>query len=371
MAARTAVALGLGLLAGGALFGSPSLYPAAVALLLLPPAAIAWVRLAARGARVERRPPRGPLHEGQICSLALGVHGGLLPPPGGELRDPLLESPLPLGPARRSRSYSREISFERRGRHRLGAAELVIRDPFGLAERRLRSEVGGELIVLPRIQPLLFAPRGGGGHALGFGLQGGGGGGPQSWAAEFEIDGLRPYRPGSPAARIHWPTVARTGELHERRITSGADAARLVVLDPQRPASEADLDAAVRAAASICRHLALGAGCTLLIGGEPRPIQIEGRLRNFAHAHHLLALAEAEAGIPATQRIGRAGIVVWVSADPSRSVETRLARVPATRRFLVRPEHGGSAGTALFSVAGCAGRELGSRARRPHSRAAA
>ena len=51
------------------------------------------------------------------------------------------------------------------------------------------------------------------------------------------MDGLRPYRPGSPASRIHWRTVARSGEMYEKRFVAGADAAPLIVLDPTSPAA--------------------------------------------------------------------------------------------------------------------------------------
>ena len=87
---------------------------------------------------------------------------------------------------------------------------------------------------------------------------------------DFEIDGLRPYRNGSPASRIHWATVARTGEMVEHRLVAGADSSPLVVLDRFNPADQDALDSAVRAAASICVHLAPAGGCTLLVSGERR-----------------------------------------------------------------------------------------------------
>lgn len=366
MRARTSLALGLALLGAAVLFGAAPLYPAAIGLLVLPAVAAAWVWASCRGLAIERRAPTGSPVEDRSCELELGVAGGILPLPQGELRDPLLPEPLPLGPRARGRRRRAEVRFPRRGRHSLGHAELTVADPFGLVERRLESADAGELVVLPRVEQLELAGRGAGGEALGRGGSGSGGAGPQAWAAEFEIDGLRPYRRGSPASRIHWPAYARTGELHERRITSGADAARLVVLDPQRPAGERELDAAVRAAASICHRLTERHGCVLLVGGEPRPLELEASHRNFSHAHHLLALVEAGAGLPALHRINRAGVVFWVSADPSRGAEQRLRRVPATRRILVRPGPAGGA-SAGFRVAGCEAVELeapGRRARR-------
>jgi len=369
MRAPAAVLLGLAFLAGGALFGLPSLYPPGVAFVIVPLAAVACVRLAVLRLRLRREVPQGPLIEGRAYQLGLELSSGLVPPPGGVIVDPLLREPLPL--VGRSRRWDSEISFPRRGRLTLGSAEAMVRDPFGLSEARRRTAEAGEVVVLPRTEPIELAAGAGDGRSLGFGERGAAGAGPDSWAAEFEIDGLRPYREGSPATRIHWPTVARTGELHERRITAGARAARLVVLDPQRPRGEAELDAAVRAAASICLELAAGAGCTLIVGSEPRLIELDRRLRGWPAAHHRLALVEADSGPPSTRRIGRAGVLFWVSADLSPAAEQRCRRLPATRRVLVRPGLGRAGGPVAFRVAGCEGAELSAAGHRRRAGVAA
>ena len=360
--ARTAGLLGIAILAAAAAFGSPSLYPAGVALVVIPLIAAIWVGLASLRLRILRFAPRGPLIEGRPNPLELHLEPGLVPPPGGEIHEPLLEAPLGVTP--RSRRWLTEVEFPRRGRKMLGSAEIVVRDPFGLCRRRLRTADAGELIVLPRIEPLEFSATAAGRRALGLGEHGAGGGGPDSWAAEFEIDGLRPYREGSPASRIHWPTVARTGELHERRITAGADAARLVIVDPRAPASETALDAAVRAAASICLEFSNGPGCSLLIGGEPRPVDLTASGRAFSEVHHRLALLAPDAGAPALGRIGRAGIVIWISADLSHSPEREIRRVPATRRILVRPLVDPRGTRTLFRVAACEAVEVAASWRR-------
>jgi uncharacterized protein (DUF58 family) len=362
MRAPTAVLLGLAFVLGGAMFGSPSLYPPGIALVLIPLLAAGWVRLAALRLQLRREVPEGPLIEGVSYPLVHELSRGLVPAPGGVVADPLLEEPRPLTAGR----IEAGVSFARRGRRELGFAEAVVSDPFGLSEARRRTADAGAVVVLPRTEPIELTARGRGGRSLGFGERGAGGVGPDSWAAEFEIDGLRPYREGTPAARIHWPTVARTGELHERRITAGAGAARLVVLDPQRPLGEAELDAAVRAAASICLELAPGGGCSLIVGSEPRVIEIDSRLRGWPAAHHRLALVEADSGAPATRRIGRAGIVFWVSADLSAAAERRCRGLAAVRRVLVRPRPEGSGGSgrrAAFRVAGCEGIELSAAGR--------
>src|SRR6202011_4584978 len=95
--------------------------------------------------------------------------------------------------------------FERRGRQRLAAASLQISDPLGLCRRRVFSS-GDAVLVLPGVERVRFA-EGAGADALVYGH-------PDRGAAEAtatEVDSLRPHRPGTPAARIHWPALARTG----------------------------------------------------------------------------------------------------------------------------------------------------------------
>ena len=108
--------------------------------------------------------------------------------------------------------------------------------------------------MLPRIEPVTAPGGGGAGAGPGRARHAPGLSGRRLDAslAELEIDGLRPYREGAPASRIHWPTVARRGEMLERRLVAELDSAPLVVLDRSAPASEEALDSAVRAAASLC-----------------------------------------------------------------------------------------------------------------------
>ncbi len=57
-----------------------------------------WVELATIGARLEREPGPGRLEESEPYPLRIRLRGALLPPPGGELADPLLDRPVPVGP---------------------------------------------------------------------------------------------------------------------------------------------------------------------------------------------------------------------------------------------------------------------------------
>ena len=348
-----AAALGLVLLLGGLSLGTPSLYLPAVALLVLGLGAAIWVALAAAGAGVERTPGPHTVEEDRPWPLVLDVRRGLVPAPGGELAEPLLGRPLPAGVGAPARVRV-EVTFERRGRRVLEPARLSIRDPLGLAERTTHSETG-EVLVLPRVEPVL-AP-----GAAATGRAGTRSPRPQADSAEVEIDGLRPYRPGVPASRIHWPALARRGEVLERRLTADSDSRPLVILDARRPPDEESLDRAVRAAASLVVHLARGSGCALLLPGDRRPSEVDAELRAWPSLHVRLALVEADPRPPGTGRVERAGAVYWVTPCPG--VPTGLARAAARARWLVTPVDGAAPGSS-FVVAGCAGRRLGTTASR-------
>jgi uncharacterized protein (DUF58 family) len=231
--APATAALGIAFLFAGLGFGLTAALVCAIALLTLAFSAVAWVELASLGGRLEREPGPGRLEESEPYHLRIRLRRTLLPPPGGELMDPLLDRSVPVGP-RWPRHLEREVWLESPGRVRLHPARLIIRDPLGLWRRRLESGRIEDLVVLPRIDPVRWIgpgaePRGqspGSGRASDATSRRGG-------LAQFEVDGLRPYRDGSPASRIHWPAVARTGEMIERRLVAGGEPRPLVVFDPR------------------------------------------------------------------------------------------------------------------------------------------
>jgi uncharacterized protein (DUF58 family) len=366
--ALSTLKLAVAFLLAGFLFDSVALLVPGVALALLAGGAFAWVELAARGARVKR--PAGPptVVEDEPYPFRVQIRRGAVPPRGA-LEDPLLDEPLPVRALIREpvTQASLSIAFPRRGRRRLEPAVLVVRDPLGLHRREVRSGDGGELLVLPRIEPVLAPGQGDGDGGAGDAEaeepgDGAGISALEARAIEFEIDGLRPYREGSPASRIHWPAVARTGDLIERRLVDGGDRSPLVVLDAGRPESEDSLDMAVRAAGSLCVHLARAAGgCALLLPRERRPLAVDSELRAWPAAHAKLAMVEAGGGVPAVGRAGHTGAIVWVSARGGRP--PHAARGPSAPSFVVSP-HPVAGLPVAFRVAGCAGQAVGARARR-------
>jgi uncharacterized protein (DUF58 family) len=367
----TILALGGALVVAAGGFDSPSLLVPGLALtalgLLLP----AWVEAVRRLARIEAAPGPAQLVEGDPYPLRVRVRTGPLPAPGGELRSPLLAQPLQIGPGRRSAAVDAVV--ERRGRRQVGPLTVAFRDPLGLRTAAAAPASAGEVLVLPRVEPLLAARADGG--SGGFSLAGydpaGAGSLLDAAAVDFEIDGLRPYREGSPASRIHWPAVARTGEMVERRLVAGATSMPLVILDAGRPASAELLDAAVRAAASLSVHLARAGGCALLVPGSGRPVEIDETLSAWPRMHARLALVEAGESALAATRVARGGAVFWVSANPATEAARDLGRVTARERWLVSPTplHGVE---AAFTVAGCHGQLLAGRrgARQPAAAAA-
>src|SRR5205085_410735 len=115
--------------------------------------------------------------------------------------------------------------------------------------------------------------------------------------------------------RIHWPTVARTRMLMERRLVADGDQAPLVVVDPRDPSSSEALDQALRAAASLCVHLTRRGGCGLLLPGDRRPARFDCELRGFPESHARLARLEPDDGAPPLGCLPGVNTVIWVTAN--------------------------------------------------------
>jgi uncharacterized protein (DUF58 family) len=361
-AAPTALGIGVALALVGVGFDSPSLLVAGLGLGGLAALFTAWVELA-RPTALERAPGPARMIEGEAYPLDLRSVGGLLPPPSGALSDPVLERPVPVGPGWHRRHRER-VPMLGRGRRLLGPATIEIRDPLGLRRRVVASPPVGELLVLPRIEPITAAGSGTGGarSRSASGIDDGEAASRfDARAIELEVDGLRRYRTGSPASRIHWPAVARTGELVERNLIAGGDTAPLVALDASDPDSPESLDAAVRATASLCHHLATAGGCAALLPGDRRPTDIEPDLRTWPAVHAQLALVGPARSAPPLLRALRSGTVFWVAARATATMPPAL-RSGGARRYLIVPGAAG-AGSA-FAVAGCHGRVAGGRATR-------
>ena len=350
-----------------AAFDSPSLYVPGVALAMLDVASRAWVGIARRKTAIERGKGPWTVVEGEAYPLEVRIAVGRLPIPGGRIEHPFLDRPLTIGPrrSRRSRRSRRlqariELRFPRRGRSELEPVTLRIADPLGLHSARVRGPAGPTVLVLPRVEPVLVdGGRGGGSQPelVGTHGRGPGGSGLERESIDFEIDGLRPYRRGSPASRIHWPSVARIGDLLELRLVAGGESPPLVTLDTRAPADTDALDRAVRAAASLCLHLAPLGGCALAVPGEAAPRRIDSRLRGWADARACLATVEAGRSAPELVATGADAVFRVCAGEPGARAAMR-----ARSGYLITPAPPPGSEPA-FTVCGCGGEPIMERQR--------
>ena len=359
-AARATLVLAAALVLTAVTFDAAPLYVPGVGLLIAYVVARLWVWLAARALRVDQRPAPQAIVEGEECPLDVVVRAGL-PVPAGVVTHPLAASPVSISRTR-SADVRIPVRLPRRGWHRVEPATLRIEDPLRLAAADVRAPDAGRVLVLPRIEPVVVVPDAlDGAEArtrMGTGTPRGDGVGRRT--VPSEMDGLRSYRPGSPASRIHWPILARSGELVERRMVGGADASPMIVLDAECPEDSEALDRAVRAAASLCRHLAPTAGCMLILPGQRVPHRIDPGLRLWPRAHALLAVVGPGGRPPGHRAVARDGVLFWVSA--STRIPALASGFGGAAHYLVTP-FSLDVGEPAFTVAGCSGRRLGAESR--------
>lgn len=346
--ATALLATGFGLAA--ALFDIEPLWVCAATLALLASGSAAWVAFAARGVRIERTLAARRVMEDEPVSIRIDVRGGPLGLPPAAVADALLPTPVALRPGTRSGRVLIQARFGRRGRRVLALPRLLVADPLGLATREVSARAcaaDDELLVLPRIEPIV--PAAGGGEATRLARRG-----RLAMGAETELDGIRPLREGTPASRIFWPAIARGSAAQERVLATTSESRPLVVLDPRGAAGEDELDAAVRATASLARALAGTGGCSVLLPGDRRPTDLGETLAGWAQLHARLALTGPLAAPSLASVAARRGAVVFVSAKMRARLPPALGPAHGAQRVLVLPGVLPSR-QAAFTVAACNG----------------
>ena len=339
-------ALGVGLTVLAGAFAVSLLYVPGVALILLAAGAEASVRVASRRSVVAFELAAADVEEGHSVLLTVRAggwpfaisHGELQPLPGSEWR------------AVSFRGVSQELSLRpaRRGEHAIGPATVRFGDPFGIGRRELHS-APHRLLVLPRVEPIRREQLD---RALGLGRA-------RALLDDGpDVEGLRPYRPGAAASRIHWLTVARVGQLVERRAERDAtDMPFMIVLDAASPVSVQALDMAVRAACSLCVGIAGLGGCSLLLPGAHEAHAVRSDLSSWPYLH--ARLATVAAGVrPVWAVAERARAVIWVGARRPELEQAGRTVVCCTVSPLPRGDR-----AALFEVTGCAVQTAGRAAR--------
>lgn len=345
--------------AGGA-FDTPSLFVPGLGLGVLDAALFIFVSAAARSARLELFPFRWSVIEGEINPLPVRIEGRF---PRGLAH---LEHPLrcrePVRPSATGDRMEIDIAFSHPGRADVPPARLVLADPLGLHRRVVSSERGPTVLVLPRIEEVTRPGNlsGLGGLAAagveGTAAHGQAGAGLDRGSVDFEPDGLRPYRPGGSASRIHWATVARTGEYLEHRLLSGGDDAAIVILDTSGGHARDPVERCIRAATSLAHALAKERSCVLVLPGVARPLRLGPGLRGWDDAHALLAQVEADRVAPMHRGLSRTHALFVVTPAASTPPALEGLRLGGAG-YLVSPSLAPGT-TAELEVAGCTGRRL-------------
>jgi uncharacterized protein (DUF58 family) len=152
-------------------------------------------------------------------------------------------------PIRGTQRASYSVLPQSRGRYPLGPLTVDLADPFSLSHERLEFDERDELLVTPEIEDLSQAPDPSTGASFGTSRA------RQLFRAGEEFYTMRAYQQGDDLRRIHWPSVARTGQLMIRQDESSRRASGLVFLDSRQGAlgnsHTPGFERAVSAAASV------------------------------------------------------------------------------------------------------------------------
>jgi uncharacterized protein (DUF58 family) len=232
------LAAGIGLWVAARVAGSPVLHMVAVGLAILPFAAALFARWSRLRLRVRRRLSDQRVSPGQRVTVELEVENlshvwtSFL----------LLEDgiPRPLGrparlviaglPPRGKQRAAYGLVAEARGRYSLGPLTIDVSDPFALTKLRIGFDHRDDLVVTPEIERLDPGPSSPFGGANGLSLA------RHLFRTGEEFYTMRPYQEGDDLRRIHWPSVARSGQLMIRQDESTRRSTGVIFLDTREAA---------------------------------------------------------------------------------------------------------------------------------------
>jgi uncharacterized protein (DUF58 family) len=257
--------------------GSPGLEIVGIGLALLPFIAGAYLRWSNQPVTVARHLSEARVAPGTRVTVRLDVSN----PAPSTTSFLLLEDRLPpaLGRparlvvtgvgARGTQRVSYSIVPQARGRYGIGPLMVDRTDAFGLSRRRMVLEGREDLLVTPEIEDLRAPSDAASGSSIGSARS------RQLLRSGEEYFTMRGYQEGDDLRRIHWPSVARTGELMIRQDEASRRASGLIYLDSREamlgPARGAAFERAVSSAASIGALFARK-GFSLQVGADETPI---------------------------------------------------------------------------------------------------
>ena len=209
-------------------------------------------------------------------------------------------------PGKTSHQVGYTVLPQTRGRYRLGPLTVDVSDPFALTRQRLEFDEVDDLLVTPEIEDLFAAPD------SGLGPNWGATRARQLFRTGEEYYTMRQYQLGDDLRRIHWPSVARTGDLMIRQDESSRRASGLVFLDNRGHALGQSHSPAFERAVSVAATLGVllaQRGFSLRLGtteAPPATVSEERFLDALAGiSPRLGALGRSLARPPAHRRLGR------------------------------------------------------------------
>lgn len=317
--------------------GSAGMEVVAIGLAALPFLAGAFVRWGRTRLRVVRRVSDVRVPPGTRVTVELQIDN-TAPSPTSFL---LIEDRLPpaLGrPARLvvagvaskgTRRAAYTVMAQTRGRYRLGPLTIDVSDPFALTRQRLEFDELDELLVTPEIEDLAATPDPSSGPSWGATRA------RQLFRTGEEYYTMRQYQEGDDLRRIHWPSVARTGDLMIRQDESSRRASGLVFLDNRGHslghAHTPAFERAVSVAASLGVLLARR-GFSVRVGTtetQPAPVNEDRFLDTLAGLSHASARSVGPSLAHLRAAASNDTSLVYVAAPPAPGELTSLIRAGA------------------------------------------
>lgn len=231
-------AAGIGLWIGARVAGSPTLHMVAVGLVVLPFAAAGLARWSRQRLRIRRRLSDARVQPGQRVTVELEIENQAatqtsfllledqLPPALGRSARLVVAGLPPKGKQRAS--YS--VSALTRGRYTLGPLTVDLSDPFALTKLRVQFDEREELVVTPEVEQLASGPNSPFGMTSGLALS------RRLFRTGDDFYTMRPYQEGDDLRRIHWPSVARSGQLMIRQDESARRSTAVLFVDTRQSA---------------------------------------------------------------------------------------------------------------------------------------
>lgn len=323
------------------------LYAVAAAASILPALAVITVRWARYRLGFSRTIDRRRLFPGARLIVRFGIRNlGHLPSPPLLLIDnapPALGGPSRFSLSSLSPGRKETVVVERtptaRGRYPVGPLTARLVDPFGLAEASATLAHAEDVLVYPRVEQLGLggppADRAGTGPSAVYRLA----------PVGDEFYAVREYESGDDLRKIHWPAVARTGQLMIRQDEARFYPRATVFLDTRADAhrgspTDNSLEWAVSAAASTVWHLAREGFGLRLATDDRDPTGVRAGKHGGESLLEILAVLRASAQrslVPASRRLARRpgadGALIAIIPPPRPDELVALARLRSLYRW--------------------------------------